>query len=575
MKKLLLTAAAAFSIGAVQAQLPNGSLAPNWTLKDLNGNVHTLYDYLDQGKTVIIDVSAAWCGPCWSYHNTHALRDLYQQHGPTGMSGVNANTTNDVMVFFIEGEAQNTRAQLYGTSGTGALTSQGDWVTGTPYPIIDTPGATQTAFNTAWNIGYFPTVYMICRDRLVYEVGQLTAANLYTATQQGCPTYAPSTSVDAKAVPYSGKDYFVCSATPQVKFQNYSQSNSITSATINIKSGNTTVATQNWTGNLAPYGVATVNINSFTPTQTGPFKFEVIVNNDSYTANNISEDSIFRVLNASSAASIPYTETFNALTRLPMSYGEVTTTGGFFFSAGSQTTPLVGADGQSGKAIGINFYNLQSGQVSELVAGNYNAQPAGNLWLEFDMAYRQYSPTSPENDKLEVLVSTDCGVNWTSVWSKAGNTLRTTTPDSTAGFIPTSANVWRRESVALNNYKNSNLLVKFKMTSDYGNYGWIDNIKLFSNVTSVNEVESVSNLSIYPNPAKDFATISYELKSTSNVQIQVLDAAGRVVATPVNGTYNAGAQQFQISTENMAAGLYNVKIQTETGSRVERLTVVK
>ena len=40
------------------AQLPNGSVAPDFTATDVNGNQHRLYDYLDQGYTVILDISA-------------------------------------------------------------------------------------------------------------------------------------------------------------------------------------------------------------------------------------------------------------------------------------------------------------------------------------------------------------------------------------------------------------------------------------------------------------------------------------------------------------------------------------
>ena len=135
-KHLLITLITLFSFQSVFSQLPNGSIAPDFTLTDIHGSTHTLYDYTDQGYTVFIDFSAVWCGPCWSYHTSGALQNLYINHGPSGMPNVSATTTDDVMVFFIEGDGSSL-AQLNGGSG-----SVGDWVTGTPYPIICTDGQT-------------------------------------------------------------------------------------------------------------------------------------------------------------------------------------------------------------------------------------------------------------------------------------------------------------------------------------------------------------------------------------------------------------------------------------------------
>ena len=74
---LSITLIALFSTQSLYAQLPNGSIAPDFTLVDLNGTSHTLYDYLDAGQTVFLDFSAVWCPPCWSYHISGALEDLY------------------------------------------------------------------------------------------------------------------------------------------------------------------------------------------------------------------------------------------------------------------------------------------------------------------------------------------------------------------------------------------------------------------------------------------------------------------------------------------------------------------
>ena len=209
---LLIAIVVLLSFNNAQAQLANGSIAPDFTLVDLNGTSHTLYDYLDDGKTVFLDFSAVWCPPCWGYHTSGALEDLYINHGPTGLPNVSATTTNDVMVFFIEGDGSSV-AQLNGGSG-----SQGDWVTGTPYPIICTDGnPNNTAVANAYAIGYWPTVYQVCPDRLLSECGQ--TASPYSLVTSCLPP--PSYDIDARSFMSNSAATGCSSMTPEITIQNY------------------------------------------------------------------------------------------------------------------------------------------------------------------------------------------------------------------------------------------------------------------------------------------------------------------------------------------------------------------
>ena len=268
MKKiLLLTFAALLSFSNVQAQLPDGSLAPAWALTDLNGTEHVLYDYLDNGYTVFIDFSAVWCGPCWSYHNSGALEDLYMNHGPAGMPNVSANTTDDVMVFFIEGD-ENTVANLGGNGGNTA----GDWITGTPYPIICTDGTMNNDNVTSdYQIGYWPTVYQVCPDRIVTECGQ--SSNPYSLVSV-CPPPA-STDNDARTFDYAGET-LTCEGDliPEMTIQNYGL-NPLTSLSIEVAVNGNLASTTPWSGNLLTY--ATNNITL--PTLNGLAANDVVTIN--------------------------------------------------------------------------------------------------------------------------------------------------------------------------------------------------------------------------------------------------------------------------------------------------------
>ena len=123
MKRFLLLMVLGFClIQTSQAQLPHGAAATDWTLDDTDGNTHHLFGYLNSGKSAILKFSATWCGPCWTYHQTHTLDNVYDAHGPGG--------TDEVRVFYIESSPSTNEACLFGPSGCSGGT-QGDLSAGT------------------------------------------------------------------------------------------------------------------------------------------------------------------------------------------------------------------------------------------------------------------------------------------------------------------------------------------------------------------------------------------------------------------------------------------------------------
>ena len=224
MKKITLFFALVLLSFQSNAQIADGSVAPDFTVTDINGVTHSLSTYLAAGKTVLMDVSATWCGPCWNLHNSKALEDLTIAYGPEG--------SDEVVVLFIEGDAATTSADLNGTTAA----TQGNWVAGTNYPIIDGSNV-----GSLYQITYFPTVFRICPNGLVYEVGGRTASAIRTDLNANCvPLIGTQNNVGALE---NANSFCTSAGSAVTKMRNYGE-NTITTATVNLLENGTVVATK-------------------------------------------------------------------------------------------------------------------------------------------------------------------------------------------------------------------------------------------------------------------------------------------------------------------------------------------
>ncbi len=140
--------------------------------------------------------------------------------------------------------------------------------------------------------------------------------------------------------------------------------------------------------------------------------------------------------------------------------------------AWAKTTTVGGFGLTSSSMLYDNYTYNVVGEKDELQVKKLNFAGLSSASLSFDVAYQVYNGYS---DALSVLISTDCGVTFTSIYSKSGATL-STAGSGANNFVPLS-NQWRTETINLNSYiGNSNVVLRFQNTNGFGNKLYLDNI---------------------------------------------------------------------------------------------------
>jgi hypothetical protein len=226
-------------------------------------------------------------------------------------------------------------------------------------------------------------------------------------------------------------------------------------------------------------------------------------------------------------------------------------------------------------AAGFPFINYSAGTVNSILLPEINFTNPSHSLLTFWVAYSQQSTSN--TDKLEVIYSKDCGATWTSAWTDPSTSAMVTLPASTSAYsYPTSPTQYKQYSTHFAGLTAGPTLVGFRATDGGGNFIFVDDVDIsISTVGVANVVPNSENINVFPNPAQDEATLSFNLTEKSDVEVTVVNELGRVVATVANAKMEEGPHTFNINTEAMPTGVYNIVIHTAGGTNTQRLSVVK
>lgn len=111
-------------------------------------------------------------------------------------------------------------------------------------------------------------------------------------------------------------------------------------------------------------------------------------------------------------------------------------------------------------------------------------------------------------------------------------------------------------------YKNGDTVIvkiSFKATPIARAPGvFIDNMRMDAISNVINQLSTNTNL--YPNPAKDFIKVEYDLTKSSNISLDVVDLLGKNIFTLEKGFQSLGNYTEEIDISNLISGNYFVRI---------------
>ncbi len=562
------------NIEVVWGQLPDGSVAPNWTMTDLNGQSWNLYDVLNEGKTVIIDVSATWCGPCWAYHNSNALETFYASYGPEG--------TDEAMVFFIEGDTQTSVSCLYDQSP--CTDSQGNWVNGTMYPIINAP---DNDMNNDYLINAFPTVYMVCPSKILREIGQPTANQIATLMSNNC---AAASGVDnASILNYTGETTFCGNWHGKFNLQNLGTS-PLTSCTIEVRINGDLAQTLNWSGNLSTYDLEEITLDPVYSADNMDVEISIVNPNGSSDSdssdNNYEFEAQQNKLNTATATLTIVTDNYGTET-----YWELLDEGNDVVDSGGNPNAEPGAQNQGlsggyannttvNETINIPIDGCYTFRIIDDYGdgiccnygnGSFVFKDANNVTLFNGGEFGSELFFSITKGEIQAPFSVD--------FSTEVNGATVTVQDQTVGATvyfwdfgdgttSTEANPEPHEYLSSGIYTIS-------LTATDGINTSIVTQEVTVVVSGISNLAIDNSIHIFPNPSNEVLNINFEVDQQEIVNVAILDITGKIVKSVANQMVINGQLNMSTSVTDLTNGLYTLQIAGNNTVNNYKFTVIK
>jgi hypothetical protein len=368
---------------------------------------------------------------------------------------------------------------------------------------------------------------------------------------------SPLQNNDAQMVSIDNPVNRVCDTKfqPSITIRNYGAL-PLTSLVINASvDGGTAVQTQ-WTGSLASLSTIAITLNPITTGANGAHTIKIQLASPNGTTDlGPANDTLSKSFVYPTALAPPVTEGFEPETFPAAGWDIINADGSYTW----ERVTGIAKTGNAAIVVRNNDYT-QNGQIDYLRLPQITLANADSAFLSFQVAAAIKTATSTLFnywDTLQVLVSTDCGNSFTSLYKKWGGALATRSALTTSEFIPT-ASEWRKDSVNLTPWIGKGpVMIAFANSTGNENNVYLDDINLYTKGSNAN-LEKQGWL-ITPNPTGGPLTVQF-LNNPANLKaIDIYNSTGQKIAEKVINN-NTPVTLYHFNLNGYAGGVYVVRL---------------
>lgn len=383
----------------------------------------------------------------------------------------------------------------------------------------------------------------------------LNSFRLSLTTSNGA--ISPLKDNDAQMVSIDNPVNRVCDTKfqPSITIRNYGAL-PLTSLVINASVDNGPAVQTQWTGSLASLATVAITLNAITTGSNGSHSLKIQLTLPNGTTDLApANDTLSKSFVYPTALAPPLTEGFESETFPAAGWDIINADGSYTW----ERVTGIAKTGNAAIVVRNNDYT-QNGQIDYLRLPQITLVKSDSAFLTFQVAAAIKTATGTLFnywDTLQVLVSTDCGNSFTSLYKKWGGALATRSTPTTSEFIPT-ASEWRKDSVNLTPWINKGpVMIAFANSTGNENNVYLDDINLYTKGSNAN-LEKQGWL-ITPNPTGGPLSVQFVNPPVNLKAISVLNSTGQKVAEKIIDN-NTPATLYQFNLNGYAGGVYVVKL---------------